>query len=68
MITVLVLNQSVGNGQANFSSYHTHTQDMVMFNDSILYNIAYGDLSATQEQVRGSQQVPCCCWVMSVDH
>ncbi|GBF89753.1 metal ABC transporter permease [Raphidocelis subcapitata] len=26
-------------------------QDMVLFNDTIFYNIAYGDLSATKEQV-----------------
>jgi len=28
-------------------------QDMVLFNDSIYYNIAYGDLDAPREKVRG---------------
>jgi hypothetical protein len=31
-------------------------QDMVLFNDTIFYNIAYGDLSATREQVRVAWQ------------
>ncbi|KIZ04396.1 ATP-binding cassette, subfamily B, bacterial [Monoraphidium neglectum] len=29
-------------------------QDMVLFNDTIFYNIAYGDLSATREQVEAA--------------
>jgi hypothetical protein len=29
-------------------------QDMVLFNDSIYYNIAYGNLSATREQVEAA--------------
>lgn len=32
--------------------YRLCAQDMVLFNDSIYYNIAYGNLSATREQVR----------------
>jgi ATP-binding cassette subfamily B (MDR/TAP) protein 7 len=27
-------------------------QDMVLFNDTIHYNIAYGDMAATREQAR----------------
>lgn len=29
-------------------------QDMVLFNDTIYYNIAYGNLAASREQVCGS--------------
>lgn len=32
-------------------------QDMVLFNDTIYYNIAYGDLNATKEQVEAAAQV-----------
>lgn len=28
-------------------------QDMVLFNDTIYYNIAYGNMSANKEQVSG---------------
>jgi hypothetical protein len=31
-----------------------YSQDMVLFNDSIYYNIAYGNLSATREQVEAA--------------
>jgi len=32
-------------------SYTLTLQDMVLFNDSIYYNIAYGDLGASREKV-----------------
>lgn len=42
-------------------------QDMVLFNDSIYYNIAYGNLAASREQVQG-EHGPVGGWVGTRTH
>ena len=40
----------------------THTQDTVLFNDTVMHNIRYGRIEATDEEVIAAAKV--CGWCM----